>query len=147
MFLPISLHYMAPELFRGDQEKTKQSDVFAFAMLIIEVHISKSFPALSNYLLKRFQAYTGREPFAGLQPLDILKAILSKQRPRCPFDCSDKSNAKLWKLTEYCWEQDPQDRPCMRDVGTVLHTLLLPVRDYKTPLKRVVCLKSLSVVY
>lgn len=121
---------MAPELYCDDQEKTKQSDVFAFAMLIIEVFLN-SISSVSGQLLNWFQAYTGREPFAGLQPLDILKAILSKRRPRCPFDCSDKSNAKLWKLTGYCWEQDPQDRPCIRDVGTVLHTLLLPVRDYK----------------
>lgn len=42
---------MAPELYRDDQEKTKESDVFAFAMLIIEV-FSKSFPSVSDHLLK-----------------------------------------------------------------------------------------------
>jgi serine/threonine protein kinase len=84
----------APENF--DQRHEKASDVYAFGVMIWGAVLTA--------------AHAGSLPWSGLTPAQIMKAVLSGERPSsehihpsCPED--------LLRLMRRCWAPDPRDRP------------------------------------
>ncbi|KIM86960.1 hypothetical protein PILCRDRAFT_293263 [Piloderma croceum F 1598] len=105
--------YMAPELMTADEDvdedeydgainPTMMTDVYAFAMLSLEI-------------------MTGKRPFSYLrQDTTVVAFVLDGRRPersRClPTIFTDP----MWMLLEACWDQKPLNRP---DIYTVVNQL------------------------
>ena len=93
--------WSAPEIFARSVLVSKPADVFAFAMLAVEV-------------------FTGEVPWG---KTTRVAAVISKiprgDRPNRPKDINDV----VWGLLTACWDQDPQKRP---NIGNVVEKLKIP---------------------
>ena len=74
------------------------ADVFAFAMLAVEV-------------------FTG-EPLFGEQKNEaVARRISAGQRPEMPKNAQEiELTAETWVILERCWQTNPEERPMMGDV-------------------------------
>ena len=55
------------------------------------------------------QVLTDKKPFHDHTPLSIGKAIMDGKRPKIPnFITTRGYTNELWKLTENCWNADPE---------------------------------------
>ncbi|KAG8731858.1 hypothetical protein FRC10_001400, partial [Ceratobasidium sp. 414] len=105
-----TLRWMAPELLLRQEddtaplEKTKQSDVYALGMTMLET-ITGTVP----YIEYRFDAA-------------IIRALDRKQPPNRPSELSteDTQGDWTWSLLRTCWKHDP----AMRPLASLVHTLL-----------------------
>ena len=78
--------------------ESKPADVFAFAMLAMEV-------------------FTGKMPFDKQKSEAVVLSILRGSRPEMPKDAHAVGlTSEMWKLLESCWQQDPKKRPTMEEV-------------------------------
>eukprot|EP00935_MAST-01C_sp_MAST-1C-sp1_P000215 g215.t1 len=82
-----TLAYSAPEVM-NNKPKSKQSDVYAFAITMYEV-------------------MTGQPAWAGMDATGILSSVLQNQRPAIPAGC----HPWVTKTIQMCWVQEPGDRP------------------------------------
>ena len=97
--------WLAPEIIdpsdNGDGisvVESKPADVFAFAMLAVEV-------------------FTGEVPFEGQTSAMAASRVLRGERPEMPGNAQDVGlTGEMWKLLESCWQQDPEKRPTMDEV-------------------------------
>jgi serine/threonine protein kinase len=97
--------WLAPEIIdpsdNGDgisAMESKPADVFAFAMLAVEV-------------------FTGSVPFEGQTSAMAASRVLRGERPEMPGNAQDVGlTGEMWKLLESCWQQDPEKRPTMDEV-------------------------------
>lgn len=98
--------WLAPELIDPPRKKeyqqqvaSEQADIFAFAMLTIEV-------------------YTGQLPFGDVRHETAILMIVRGQRPGKPADdeCPGLT-PEIWKFTQKCWHQNPAKRP---DINAVV---------------------------
>jgi len=111
---PGTLRFQSPELIYPDHyrvdgvrvpryctgDPTTRSDVYAFAMTIIQV-------------------LTRDAPFSNLRDQYIMyKVVHDGLRPERPE--SDEVDDTLWDITQSCWKHHPEDRP---DMSTVLSRL------------------------
>ncbi|KAG8979746.1 hypothetical protein FRB93_009874 [Tulasnella sp. JGI-2019a] len=102
--------WTSPELIDSDTpQKTKESDIYAFAMTIVEV-------------------LTGRVPLHHLMSSSQMhKAIvLDDQRPSFePLSYNGRDFTALWELAASCWRKNPQDRTNVADIlkrlGLLVH--------------------------
>ncbi|KAF9647906.1 kinase-like protein, partial [Thelephora ganbajun] len=85
----------APEILKGDGRHSKESDIFSFGMVMIEV-------------------FTGNVPFSNLATATAVTSIVFGKRPKRPSHPS--LTDRLWALTQHCWKEKPQDRPQMGQV-------------------------------
>ncbi|KAG8710247.1 hypothetical protein FRC08_017424 [Ceratobasidium sp. 394] len=101
---------MAPELLLRQEndtaplEKTKQSDVYALGMTMLET-------------------ITGRIPYVEYRfDAAVIRALDRKQPPNRPEELStrDTQGDWAWSLLRTCWEHDP----AMRPLASLVHTLL-----------------------
>ncbi|KZV90504.1 kinase-like protein [Exidia glandulosa HHB12029] len=100
--------YMAPELFDSGSSRTMASDVFAFALLCVELH-------------------TLQPPFAHLRHAHEVVAAISKgERPHIPKDFDPTFRT----LLDDCWYRLPALRPSMSEVRNRLQRMILR-RDAK----------------
>ncbi|KAF9779314.1 kinase-like domain-containing protein, partial [Thelephora terrestris] len=91
--------WAAPEIFVEGDRNTREADVFAFAMVIIEV-------------------FTGRRPFKMFTTEVTISKIMGGERPDRPQDPG--LTDAVWDVTLHCWDQDPAQRPAMTSVvGTL----------------------------
>lgn len=99
--------WLAPELIDPPRKKgyqqppaTEQADIFAFAMLCIEV-------------------FTGELPFGDVRHETAILMIVRGQRPEKPADAEDRLGLtpEMWKFIQKCWHQHPTKRP---DINTVV---------------------------
>ena len=96
--------WTAPEIIRSRRGSDtpapdlKRVDVFAFAMLAVEV-------------------FTGKVPFGGQADNNITFGIPNKKRPDKP-STNDQVGLtdEIWTIIESCWDDDPRRRPPIRDV-------------------------------
>ena len=96
---------MAPEIISPSRKRnvmpvleSKPADVFAFAMLAVEV-------------------FTGEIPFAGKENEEVVLEILSGGRPEMPRNGREVGlTVEMWKFLETCWKQNPKKRPTMNVV-------------------------------
>jgi len=100
--------WLAPELIdpprsNADQQPvaTEQADIFAFAMLGIEV-------------------FTGDLPFGDVRHETAILMIVRGQRPERPHDCESRGfTPEIWKFIQKCWHPKPKKRPY---IDTVVST-------------------------
>ena len=101
-----SSRWLAPEVIDPSREdrgvpvtESKPADVFAFAMLAVEV-------------------FTGKIPFEGQKNEAVVLLILRGTRPETPGNSQTVGlTGDMWKLLQKCWRQNPKKRPTMEEVG------------------------------
>jgi serine/threonine protein kinase len=93
--------YMAPELFRGDDQYDREIDVYAYGMVM-------------------FELLTGIMPYKGVYKSDfeLQMRVLEGKRPSMPASVPQA----LKSLITACWAQDPKDRPTFDEVLRFLLT-------------------------
>ena len=78
--------------------ESKAADVFAFAMLAVEV-------------------FTGKIPFEGQKNEAAVLRISQGGRPEFPEDAQAVGlTVEIWNVLESCWHQNPKRRPTMQEV-------------------------------
>jgi len=92
-----AFRWTAPELFRITENKsetaTKKSDIYAFAMVTIEV-------------------FTGAVPFNSFRDSTVMVKIIRGERPTRPKDTTKLGlTDDLWELIQSAWAQDAEHRP------------------------------------
>ncbi|TFK54290.1 kinase-like protein [Heliocybe sulcata] len=106
----ISTRYTAPEVLvpEGDNEipvVTKSSDVYSFAMTILEFTVCFHYPF--TYF---FKVYTGNVPFAGIKLDTKVIVVVAAHAKRPPLDGVPPD----WHgLLQKCWDKDSIARPSM----------------------------------
>ena len=108
--------WCAPELLKSEKLASKESDVFSFGMVIIEVGGDQLFPCQPPYPF--IKVFTGKAPFVGSTTPAVIASIMYGRRPERPDHSSFTDY--LWEWTRKCLEQAPSDRP---NVGQVLEAL------------------------
>lgn len=97
-----TIRWSAPEIIeaRNDNSRpTKASDVYSFAMVVIEI-------------------FTGNVPFPDLPDIPVHLAIMKGKRPSKPANASKLGlSSSAWKVVEECWNKKQDRRPHMRDVA------------------------------
>ena len=96
---------LAPEIFdlpseAGTESTTgsKPADVFAFAMLAVEV-------------------FTGKIPFGNMRNEMVPVQIAQGKRPAKPQVAEQFGlTTEMWRFIEKCWSQNPAERPAMNEV-------------------------------
>ena len=112
--------WTAPEILQFGKTATKESDIFSFGMVIIEVGGDRSTIRRSPNPLT--EVFTGEVPFNGIVASAAMKSIMDGGRPMRP-DHPDLTES-LWMLTRRCWAKEARDRPKMREVIKELKELL-----------------------
>jgi serine/threonine protein kinase len=106
-----NLRWLAPEIINPPDTtntvvESKAADVFAFGIFAIEL-------------------FTGRLPFEGFSDLRIARQILEGGRPGLPENAGDVGlTPPVWELLQWCWNQDPVQRPTMLEVLRSCEALL-----------------------
>ena len=104
--------WCAPEVLTGEECASKESDIFSFGMVIIEVGCDQFVLRQRPYPLMK--VFTGKAPFAGSAAPTVVLGIMGGKRPERPNHASFTDN--LWNLTRKCLEQAPSDRPKVEQV-------------------------------
>jgi len=80
----------------------KATDVFAFVMFAVEVSIGRIF----------FEDET--------QATSVIQ-ILRGDRPKMPENAQEVGlTGEMWEFVESCWQRDPDKRPTVEEIVTVL---------------------------
>ena len=78
--------------------ESKPADVFAFAMLAVEV-------------------FTGKIPFGEQKNEAAVLRISQGGRPEMPQNAQETGlTADIWNVLQSCWQQNPKKRPTMQEV-------------------------------
>lgn len=99
--------WCSPETLRaGSSELTKASDIYAFGMLAYEVGLGfrTVTPSYSNH---------DRQDVAA-----VMTVITTNERP--PRPAHQQLFDQLWEVIERCWQNDPSQRPAIREVVAFL---------------------------
>jgi len=107
----------APEVLGGDTSTTKESDIFSFGMVMIEVYFRAII--VIGHIIHCYKAFTGAAPFTHSPPTAVAVGILSGKRPERPGHPG--LTDKLWGFNQRCWDQEPQLRPGISEVVSCLH--------------------------
>ena len=100
-----SPRWLAPEIIGPPSETgskqilaSKPADVFAFAMLVVEV-------------------FTGKVPFPDMTNGSVIIQVVNGKRPVKPPAAEQLGlTTEMWKFIEKCWSADPSKRPTMDEV-------------------------------
>ncbi|KAH7338742.1 kinase-like domain-containing protein [Rhizoctonia solani] len=114
----ISLRWATPELMGSSvdedeesiPEKTKESDIYALAMTLLEI-------------------ITGKSPYVEYKRhFGVLKALSDKKLPRRPESLSQTSDKhdRLWRLLVECWNHNWTARPDAQHVLELLRVEAIP---------------------
>ena len=104
--------WMAPEVFRGDQNYTSAVDVYSFGVVLWEL-------ATRETPWREFRgSKTKTELFEQLN-----RALQTGQRPNIPFDVSRNHGAFVAVMSR-CWAGDAADRPTFSEAARDLAALL-----------------------
>ena len=111
--------WTAPEILNEEGTYSKEADIFAFAMVTIEVrHKDYLGRSLAHVDFISPQIYTGAVPFKNFPPPAATLAIMNGHRP--PRPTHPTLTDQLWTLTQRCWDQKPHLRP---EISKVLKLL------------------------
>ena len=105
-----SVRWIAPEILEGRGTYSKETDIFSFAMLTIEVCYSQSTRANTPpNCHSPEKAFTGAVPFSDKPSRAAMLAIICDERPPRPTHTEMTDN--VWALTQRCWDQEAHRRP------------------------------------
>ena len=95
----MSPELLEPELFGFKHSRpTKQSDSYAFGMVILEV-------------------LTGQSPFPRYKEFAVMRRVIEGERPGRPQGTKGRwFTDDLWGTLEQCWLPQPKDRPTVEAV-------------------------------
>jgi serine/threonine protein kinase len=97
------------------QPPTKKSDVFSFAMLMVEVGAVFSIQQRpANRIVIPMKILSGVPPFLGYLDAPARFVMSKGARPLRPTDPDVADD--VWALMEMCWHEKPSSRPEMRRV-------------------------------
>ncbi|KAH7323384.1 kinase-like domain-containing protein [Rhizoctonia solani] len=103
-----TMRWGAPELLREIVPRSKEADVYALGMTILE-------------------AITGKSPFAGKKEMAVMLAVCFKQElPARPIDSippTSEHGERLWELLCRCWSHEIENRPNATKVGSIMRTI------------------------
>ncbi|KAF9777373.1 kinase-like domain-containing protein [Thelephora terrestris] len=91
--------WAAPEVLGSGDRNTREADVFAFGMVMVEV-------------------FTGKSPFSEFSTMVTVSKIMGGERPNRPRKPGFTDS--VWEVTLACWQQVPACRPAMAEVVGVL---------------------------
>ena len=114
-----AVRWGAPEVLDKEQPVNKESDVFSFAMVVIEVCACNLF--FFSWVTYQYKAFTGEAPFYGIPPTTVAVRIARGNRPTRPTHPNFTDN--IWGIVKRCWNHDPQRRP---EIAEVVHWLRNP---------------------
>ena len=120
-----AVRWASPEVLNMEPPVTKASDIYSFAMVIVEVCVSTLISAKIS--AHKHKTFTGRVPFYDNTLTMVIVDVLSGRRPTRPTD--PRLTDDLWKLTERCWSHDPRQRPRIAEVVLRLQTASASRRD------------------
>ena len=123
--------WTAPEVLK-EGPYSKEADIFAFAMVMIEVRHRRSsvYRALANCRLISIQVFTGAVPFRNESSFTAALSIMKDKRPLRPEHPTLTDD--LWTLIQRCWNRDPHLRPGVSEVlQALVPSVLYPfLRSY-----------------
>jgi len=99
--------YQAPDLLNNG-EHTKETDIYAFGSLIVEV-------------------LSGHPPFHGVSYVKTLKAIMDGQTAMPDAHPQLPSDSVYWPIVEQCWQKEPEARPTARKLHSKLKAAATPI--------------------
>lgn len=121
-----SVRWSAPELvgpITAQVDKwvapTMQSDIYSLAMVIIEVIFRAYAPFVQTLvrLTSCLKVFTGKIPFPDSINVHVVIMIAKGERPQKPPAAETLGLVStVWKLTEECWNQNPDRRPDIDNV-------------------------------
>ena len=116
-----SYRWFAPELCCAPGILSTASDVFAYAMTVLEVcSIPETLFSFATLLTFNPQLMTGEHPFSHIKRTpEVLIRMQQGDRPRRPTDPEIAARGlddNLWRLLEQCWQEDPAVRPKIEEV-------------------------------
>ena len=89
--------YRAPELFSEGAKASKQADMYAFGTVV-------------------FAVITGTKPFGSRRIVEVPALILRGRRPPRPEDpVAIGFGQGTWEFVKRCWDEDPEQRPTVRN--------------------------------
>ena len=116
--------WTAPEILDGEGWVSKQTDIFSFSMVMIEVHQRVAVLCRPPTDIFRFdKAFTGTVPFHLHSSVTAMAGIIDGERP--PRPAHPTFTSQLWELMQRCWDQDPHMRPKVSEVLEALAGLLV----------------------
>jgi len=113
-----AVRWAAPEVLDNELSVSKKSDVFSFAMVVVEVWTCNLIPP--DVTTHWHKIFAGEVPFHDIRPTTVAVGVLSGNRPGRPMHPSLTDD--IWNLIEQCWDHDPQRRPDISDVTSYLRT-------------------------
>ena len=108
--------WTAPEILWSGSPATKESDIFSFGMVTIEVGGNQSFIHPPSH--QSLKVFTGRVPFSGTGAPAVMRHIMAGRRPGRPDHPG--FTEQLWTLTQRCWDEEAQGRPEIQEVAKAL---------------------------
>ena len=113
--LGYTLRWTAPEILNGQATASKESDIFSFAMVMIEVFhgLSMACRVLAN-CCSLTQVFTDMVPFA--EVLSVVAMLYITQGRRPPQPTHPGVTGGLWKLMQRCWDYNPQLHPEVSEI-------------------------------
>lgn len=103
---------MAPELLDSDASSilSKGSDIYSFAMVVIEVSRARSqYRRNNNNIFGKI--FTGRAPFHGYSEEAVIIRVIEGKRPDRPTAEDLGLTDAIWDLVEMCWQVKLEKRP------------------------------------
>jgi sterile alpha motif and leucine zipper-containing kinase AZK len=100
------------------------TQVGTFAWMAPEVLENKPYaePAdMYSFAIVMWECLTRQEPFKGMHPMQIMRAIDRGERPRMPAGVH--STLEFVRIMELCWSHNPEHRPTFKSVLTALQKI------------------------
>ena len=119
--------WAAPEVLGTGDRNTQEADVFAFAMVVVEVGRCVSLRLaldVERYMvcLTLPKVFTGESPFTEFTAMVAISKIMDGDRPDRPQEPGLTNS--IWDMTRACWSQDPAHRPTMSKAVGILREWL-----------------------
>ncbi|KAF8586976.1 kinase-like protein [Ramaria rubella] len=95
-----TVRFMAPESSPRSSKPSKESDVYAFGSLMLQI-------------------YTGKVPYSGLNEPQAMLEVAKGHTPSRPIELivfQRGLNDNVWTLINACWNPDPRKRPTMKEI-------------------------------